>query len=190
MTKEILKLTATLLGLDDVITYLSDNETSTPSQETQNKINELLAYLNYVTREVTKEYYPLSHSEIVFSDDQCQIHFNKLSYKAISIKHIKNEYGLNVTFNLYPEFIKVGVPNKAYEIKYNFVPENITHIDQQLNLPIGLDYFVLCYGVASEYALAKLLYNEAEMWESKFKNSLENIKSRIGERRFFARRLK
>ncbi len=189
MTKEILKLSATLLGLDDVVNYLSDTSQEI-SQEVATKINELLVFTNYVLREVTKDYYPLSYEEKVDSNDQCQILFSKLSKNAISIKDIKNMSNLSVTFNLYPDYIKVGSPNNSYKIFYNYVPECIQDMSQDITLPLGLDYFIICYGVASEYALSKLLYNEADMWETKFKNSLENIKSRVGERRFCARRLK
>lgn len=192
MTKEIIKLTATLLGLDDVVNYLlNENTTETePLDEVATKINDLLVFTNYVIREVTKDYYPLSYEEKVSSDNQCQIYYNTLSKNAIAIKDIKNNSNLSVTFNLYPDYIKVGSPNSVYKIFYNYVPECLQSINQEISLPMGLDYFIICYGVASEYALSKLLYNEAEMWETKFKNSLENIKSRVGERRFFARRLK
>lgn len=190
MTKEILKLSATLLGLEDVVTFLNQSSNDTPNTEILEKINELIVFTNYIVREVTKDYYPLSYDEKVRSDDQCQIYFNKLSKNAIAIKDIKNDSKLSVTFNLYPEYIKVGSPNANYSILYNYVPECIQSYSQPFTLPLGLDYFVICYGVASEYALSKLLYGEADMWESKFKNALENIKSRVGERRFLARRLK
>lgn len=189
MTKDVLKLSATLLGLDDVIEYLNDS-TKTPSQDTQNKIDDLIVYLNYVVREVTKEYFPMQHMEVVSSDNQCQIFFTNLSKIAISIKDIKNSMGDSVTFNLYPEFIKVGNQNTNYLIEYNYIPNPIKSVNDSLALPFGLEYFVICYGIASEYSLSRLLYSEAEMWEGKFKNALRYSKSRIGERRFLARRLK
>ena len=189
MTKDILKLSATFLGLDEVVEYLNTPNT-TPNQEVSEKLNQLLVYTNYIIREITKEYYPLSTSELLLSDDNCQIYYTNFQEQPIGIKDIKNTSNLSVTFNLYPEYVKVGTPNSEYLVKYNFIPKPIKTIDQNFNLPIGLDYFIISYGVASEYCLSKLLYNEAELWESKFKNSLERIKSRIGDRRFYARRLK
>lgn len=188
MTKDILKLSATLLGLDDVIEHLKSG--SSVSQETQNKIDDLITYLNYTLREITKEYFPLKHTEITKSDNQCQIFFTNLSETAISIKDIKDQFGNSVTFNLYPEFIKLGFPNSNYTIEYNYVPKSVKNINDTLTLPLGLEMFSVCYGIASEYALSRLLYSEAEMWESKFKNSLQFCKNKLGERRFYARRLK
>lgn len=190
MTKDIIKLSATLLGLDDVVKYLSDDNYEQVDAETQEKINQLIVYLNYCIREITKEYLPLKHSQTVKSDNQCQIYFNDFEQSPISILDIKNGCGLSVTFNLYPEFAKVGVPDNNYYITYNYVPKPIHSLTDKLVLPLGLDYFVVAYGVASEYALSKLQYAEAELWESKFKKSLENIKSHTGEKRMFARRLK
>jgi len=189
MTKDIIKLSATLLGLDDVVNYLSSPEEQ-PSEIVSTKINELIVITNYCLRQIVKEYFSLNHKEIVCSDSNCQIEYKNLSKTPISILDIKNNANLSVTFNLYPEFIKVGTPNSNYLISYNWLPNNIESINQEITLPFGLDYYILCYGVASEYSLSKLLYSEAEMWESKFKNALSSLKNLKGERRFFARRLK
>lgn len=188
MTKDIIKLSATFLGLTDVLDYLK-NPVITLSTETENKIEDLILFTNYVVREITKNYMPLLTEEEATSNKSCEIHFTNLSKNAIAIKNIKNGLGQKVTFNLYPTFIKVGFPETKYMITYNYTPEKIQNIDQTLELPFGLGSEIVAYGVASEYALSKLLYNEADMWESKFKNSLENIKVKAGDRRFFARRL-
>lgn len=189
MTKDILKLSATLLGLDDVYTYLS-SETNQVSPEINKKIDDLIVYLNYILREITKEYYPLKHKEKLISSNQCEIFYNTFSFQPLAIKDIKNHFNDSVTFNIYPEYLKVGKPNEEYIVEYNYYPNQIKNVNDRLNLPIGLEPFIICYGIASEFALSRLLYSEAEMWEGKFKNSLDNFKSRIGERRFFARRLK
>ena len=190
MTKDIIKLSALLLGLDDVVDYISANQPEAPSKQTQEKIDMLITYLNYILREITKEYYPLYHSEVISSDHQCQIKYTSFTYTPNSIKDIKNSQGDSVTFNLYPEFAKVGFPNANYLVEYSYSPNKISNLFNHLALPIGLEYFIICYGIASEYALSQLLYSEAEMWESKFRNGLKSFKSNKGERRFFARRLK
>lgn len=188
MTKDIIQLSALFLGLTDVNDYLKQPET-TPSSDTLDKLEDLLLFTNYVLREVTKNYYPLTTEETLYSNNQCEIEYSSLSKTAIAIKGLVNQTGHSVTFNLYPNYIKVGTPNSKYKITYNYTPNKIKTINEPLTLPLGLDYVVISYGVASEYALSRLLYSEADMWESKFKNALENIKSRSGDRRFFARRL-
>lgn len=188
MTKDIIKLSATFLGLTDVLDYIK-NPSTQPSTEVSNKIEDLLLFTNYILREITKSYFPLLCEEEVTSSTSCEIPFSSLSQSAVAIKSIKNGLGQKVTFNLYPNFIKVGTPSSKYMVSYNYVPEKIQTIDQALELPLGLGYEVVAYGVASEYALSKLLYSEADMWESRFKNSLENVKNRAGDRRFFSRRL-
>ena len=188
MIKDIIKLSATFLGLSDVIEYLKDTS-NTPSNETTEKIEDLILFTNYVIREITKSYFPLSHTEETISNESCEINFSSLSKTAIAIKSIKNSLNQSVTFNLYPNFIKVGFPLSKYTITYNYIPAKIQNLEDSLDLPLGLGFETISYGVASEYALSRLLYNEADMWESKFKNSLENIKSRHGERKFYSRRL-
>ncbi len=170
MTKEILKLTATFLGLEEVSNYLSSEEETEPSEEVKNQINQLIIFMNYVIREIAKDYFPLNFKETISSDQEGKIFYNKLKKTAIRIKDIKNFLDLSCHFEI--------------------VPKNINNITEEVELPFGVDYFIVCFGVASEYLSSKGLYEEAEMWESKFLSELKSIKHIHGERRFFARRLK
>lgn len=190
MTKEILKLSATFLGLDQTAEYLSSDKSQEPSDEVKQQINQLIIFMNYVIREITKDFFPLVQKETITSDQDGKIHFSKLKRKATQIKDVKNFLDLSCHFEIFPEFLKVENPNTEYKVFYAFSPKNVQTLDDEIELPFGIDYFVICFGIASEYALVNGLNDEAEMWESKFKAELKSIKSRTGERRFFARRLK
>ncbi len=190
MTQDIIKLSATFLGLDDVVTYLSITSDDSPSDEVAAKINQLIIFTNYIVREITREYYPLKHEETVTSSDEGVISFTSLSKSAVAIKDVKNCLGLSVKYSIYPEFINVDNANAKYNVFYNYAPEAIESIEDDIELPFGLDYFIVCYGIASEYALSKGLYEEANMWESKFINSLKNLNTRYTEKRFKCKRLK
>lgn len=190
MTKDILKLTSTFLHLDDTLAYLSSSKNEEPTDEVKNQINQLLIFMNYVIREITKDYFPLYSKETISSDQDGKIYFNKLGRTAIRIKDVKNFLDLSCHFEIYPEYLKLENANTEYKIFYSYVPKTIKTIDEEAELPFGLDYFIVCYGIASEFASSCGLYEEAEMWESKFLSALKSVKSQIGERRFFARRLK
>ena len=68
MTKEILKLTATFLGLEEVSNYHSSEEETEPGEEVKNQINQLIIFMNYVIREIAKDYFPLNFKETISSD--------------------------------------------------------------------------------------------------------------------------
>ena len=189
MTKDILKLSAIFLGLQDVLDYIENPSADNVDNQTLNDFNLLLTFINYISREVTKDYFKLSHQEKISSNNQCEIPYENLSKLAISINFIEDD-NYRCTFNLYPNYIKVGKPNTEYQINYNYIPSPITSIDDTLTLPLGLDSFVIAYGVACEFATVKQLYNEANMWESMFKNSLKNLKPKFKERFFKTRKLK
>ena len=190
MTKEILKLASTFLGLEDVCEFLSSDSQAEPSEEVQKQINQLLIFMNYVLREITKDYYPLSNKETIYSNNEGKILYSNLQRKAICIKDIKNMIDLSCHFQIFPEYVKVENANAEYKVFYNYIPASISTISDPTELPFGIDYFIVCYGIASEFALSKGLYEEAKMWESKFVSALRSIKPRMHERRFFARRLK
>lgn len=190
MTKEILKLTSTFLGLDKTTEYLASDQTREPDDETKQQINQLLIFMNYVLREITKNYFPLSQKETISSDQEGKIYFSKLKRTATQIKDVKNFLDLSCHFEIFPEFLKVDNPNTEYKVSYSFAPKTVQSINDEVELPFGVDYFVVCFGIASEFALLKGLYEESQMWESKFNSELKSLKSRTGERRFFSRRLK
>lgn len=190
MTNEILKLSATFLGLDQTVEYLSSDKSQEPSDEVKQQINQLTIFMNYVLREITKEHFPLVQKETVTSDQDGKIYFSKFKRNATQIKDVKNFLDLSCHFEIFPDFLKVENPNTEYKVFYAYSPKTILNLDDEIEIPFGVDYFVICFGIASEFALVKGLYDEAEMWESKFKAELKAIKSRTGERRFFSRRLK
>lgn len=185
MTKEILLLTLTLLGFDETRQALEQGELM---GEDAKRVNELLAYTNYVVREVTTKFCPLYECITLKSDDKCQIYYKDFDNEPIAIKWVKDRF--NETFNLYPEYIKVGKPENQYRICYEYTPKTAKTIDDEVHLPLGISFQTICYGVASEYTLSKLLYDEAAMWQDKFKNSLESTAMHLPERRFKARKLK
>ena len=189
MTNNIIKLTSTFLGLDDVLTYLTDTS-ATPTAEVTTTINQLIVFTNYVMREITRDYFPLKTSETVTSDENAVVNFEDLTHTITAVNDIKNCTGLSVRYTLYPDYIKLDNPNQQYTIFYNYCPDAVSSMQDTLSLPLGLDYFVVCYGVASEYCLSKGLYEEAGMWENRFINSLKSINGKFGEKRFKTRRLK
>ena len=189
MTKNILKLTSTFLGLDDVTAFLADTS-QTPSAEVTTTINQLIIFINYVMREIARDHFPLKESETVSSNENKIINFSSLSKTITAIHDAKNSVGLSTKYTVYPDHLLMENANAAYTIYYSYCPATISTVNDALKLPLGLDYFVVCYGVASEYTFSKGLYEEASMWENRFLNSLKTVSGKIGERRFKSRRLK
>ena len=181
MTKEIIKLTLTILGLDDVLDYLN-SESEIKNIEYETKLSKMIVLLNYVLRLINKEYFTLSASENLVTDSEGNIDYKLLGHTPVRILDVKNELLLDK--------LNLERPNATYKVFYNYVLDPITSIDEDVTLPIGLDYATVSYGVASEWAITNLMYDEANMLNSKFLNMLETNKSQVGERRFKARRLK
>lgn len=187
MTKEILRLTATLLGLGDVIKYIDEEN---GDEQAEAKVDELIFHLNKVVREITGAFYPLTNEELLISNKDAEIDFATFSKTPCKIREVINRIGLGVDFQMGLSGVKVGLANYCYKVKYNYLPEPVTKLSDPLNLPIGLEAYIVCYGIAEEYALSRLLYDEAQMWRAKYVNSLDKLINRISEKRFAARKLK
>ncbi len=184
MLKEIIKNTLMLLGreseLEEVETKTEDNF----SESTKKMVNSLIKITNLVLSDITRDVSKLSGEAEVVSDDQCQIFYKDFGKKVTGVKSVKHGI-VPVTFNLYPEYIKVGKPNLNYTVEFHYENNKAIKLDDEIVLPICVTASAVSYGVASEYASIHLLYDECNMWEQKYIRAMENIRAKSGERKTF-----
>lgn len=196
MLKDLIYAVASYLRMDDVCDYLdslNQEETGiivTDSETflTEPKEIKLLTNLtNLVLGQILREYMPLYTEEIVSSNANCEISFSSFSKKVNQIINVSFVDGLNSTFRIFPEYIKVGSPQEKYVVKYSYLPEEITNFNAPIEKPISLSENTIALGVCAEYCLIEMLYDEADMWEAKFKESLQNTIRKLREKRLPSR---
>lgn len=184
MLKEIIKNTLMLLGREDELLEVETLTQDEFSESTKKIVSSLIKITTLVLSDITREVARLSSEVQVASDENCQINYKDLGKKVIGIKGVK--LGLfPVTFNLYPEYIKVGKPNTIYTVDFHYENARCESIEDKIELPISITSSAVSYGVASEYASIHLLYDECNMWEQKFVRAMENVRARSGERKAF-----
>ena len=173
---------AELLGLN---AFDEASETA-PTISQQADIDLFVQCFNYVYKEIASGYFPLLEKEkVVFKDNK--FYFKDLSKQIIFVKKI-SKGNKKLKFYLYPEYIECETDSA--EIVYAYLPNDFVLTDE-VNLFGGKVLSqVMAYGVAREYCLIMGNYSDADVWENRFKNSLENIASKkmnvvIPKRRFF-----
>lgn len=184
MLKEIIKNTLMLLGREAELEEVETKNESEFSPQTKKMVTSLIKITNLVLSDITREVARLSGASKVTSDENCQIYYKNFDRKLIGIKSVK--HGIcPVTFNLYPEYIKVGSPNTEYIVEFHFENPKCESLEDEIFLPLAVTSSAVSYGVASEYASIHLLYDECNMWEQKFVRAMENIRDKCGERKAF-----
>ncbi len=160
--KDCLLLSAELLGLNDAITDL--NSGISTSEETQR----LLRCFQLVQSELALDYLPL------FAEDEVEtetgaVFFSELTYPPVRILKITDNVGGELDFTLFPEYVKTAVGK--VKVRYTYAPTEKT-LDDECDFALGVSARLVAYGVASEYALAVGLYEEANVWEKKYKDAI------------------
>lgn len=171
MLNDLLMIVATYLGLDDVNSYIdavnSEEEATAPQS-----LNLLINLANLTIGRITRDYMPLYTEEIISSDSNCQINFSAFSKALVQIKAVSTLDGIHSTFRCFPSFIKVGYPSRQYLVKYSYAPEELEDLEDAIEKPYNLATETIAYGVCFEYCLVNELYQEADMWEERFKEAI------------------
>lgn len=180
--KEILLAAAGKLGiLDEVEAYLSNNSTDA---EAQAKAIDLLRCFNLVENEVALDYLPLLAEEEMESD-MGVMYYSSLSREAVRVLGVRDEWGNEVPFTLFPEYLKTQ-PNKVL-VRYTYLPKEKTFKDKS-DFTLNASVHLFAYGVAAEYALANGMFEEAAVWDKKYKDAIKAAYCSKPPRRIRSRR--
>ena len=171
MLRDLIYLSSFYLNLDEVTDYLNSLTDETPLTK-PNDVDKLIGLANLTIRKVVREFAPLYSEENCSSNSNCEISYSSLTNDVCNIKSVSTPDGLNSTFRVFPEYIKVGRPNNAYSVCYSFYPTELTELSDNLVLPVGVTKEAISFGMCAEYLTISGMFDEADMFEAKFKESL------------------
>ena len=178
--KKILKGACSVVDLDDISVALDGSEFS---QSQQKIIDKLLKHFNAIQNEIATEFFLQKHTEEI--DAEQRINFSDLSKDILKVLSLKDRFGENIPFKLFPDHIKFC--GRASEITYAYIPEdNVLTDSANVNIPTR----IYAFGIAREFYLNEGLVDKANLFEDKFKNALDSFFSskrflKIPERRWF-----
>ncbi len=176
--KDILVLVCEFIGERELKEKISSQEEVSFTVREQEKINTLVDCFNLVNQEIASDYLPFLTKEEVGGENI--INFSSLSKAMINIYEIKNRFGFNLKFKLFPNYVEVE--GKPKSIVYSFLPADCS-ISSTVEMFCGLTARVYAYGIASEYLLIDGISEDAEIWEERFKESLFVLSRKRGEHR-------
>lgn len=165
---DIIKISATYLGKEEVINLLEGNFTDDCDQAKKD-INLLINCVNLVIEQLSSEYVPFRKEEKIYTSDGT-IYYKNLSERILEVCFVTNSLGEKVNFKVYPEYVKTA---KGYVvIEYQYMPKPLTKSSEVFFSNNKLTERIIAYGVASEYALIENRFEESNMWDERFKQSL------------------
>lgn len=178
--REIMKTTAILLQMDSLLSsnYFTNGTTSTQEQATQ--VTALTTCFNLVNNIIATEYMPL------LAEAACTVTDGRINYSDITTEHnifnikkVRSTDGDTLTFSCFPTYLKTQ--GKKVIVTYAYYPKTLIPTDEANTFGIQLSSRVYSYGMACEYCFMNGLYDEANMWDKRFKDALKGAIRRLAE---------
>ena len=171
--KEIIRITALLLGRENVINYLDGNYNEEQvGADCFRTVNTLTDLANLVINELCATYIPMVKVEDVKAIDG-RVYYKDLTERAIKIRAVYGADGRELDYTTTAEYIYINYPEVAVE--YNYVPENygleqsIGYTDKDISAR------VIANGVAAEFCITEGRFDEAVTFHKRYIDMLSDI---------------
>jgi hypothetical protein len=151
--KEIVDIASFYLGLDE-----DDAEARAA----------LLRCANLVLNEIVCDYFPL-RGETAAASVNGVVRFDALAERVLEIVSVESN-GVRVKFKCFPGYLKAECSGTV-KVNFSYVPEDRGENDDA-DVPEKIAPRLTAYGAAAEYCLLRGMFEEAVIWEKRFRDSL------------------
>ena len=162
--KEVLLTAAFELGMADGVQAYLDGTSQAGKADTER----LLTCYNLVENELALDYLPVTAEDEVLTDTGV-VYFTELAKRVVRIVRIVDAWGNETPFTLFPEYVKTQ-PGKV-KIAYTYVP-NEKELDGECEHTRYVSAGLMAYGIAAVYSLACGLFEDAAVWDKKYKDAI------------------
>jgi hypothetical protein len=163
---KILCAAAKMLGIGaEVQSYFEDDE-----YNCERESETLLQCYNLVEKELALDYFPLKAEDTLLSFTG-RVEFSKLAHAPVRILEVRNDKGEKQDFELFPAYLMTN--DGPLTVKYSYTPEEKGAFDEcEYAGPVSETMFL--YGTLAQYALTQGMYEEAVVWDKKYKKAIED----------------
>ena len=179
LVKDIIKLACEFIGLETVKAGIESNNLT---EEDELVCDSLVNLFNLINDEITSEYIPIYRKERVKCND-FKVNYSSLKEEPLQIISVKDIYGRKIRFKAFEDHI-VAIASMV-EIIYTVKSERL-EIDDEISS--SLPERVYAYGIVREYYFLQTMFDDADVWEERFKNSLQVLQRRKSETTMARRR--
>ncbi len=128
----------------------------------------LLRCFNLVESELAYDYLPLYAEEVV-ETKWGVVQYAELSRAVVRVVKVEDEWGNISSFRLFPKYLKTQ--GGVVKIRYAYAPES-KGLDGESDYGAQISARLLAYGIAAEYALASGQFEDAAIWDKKYKDAI------------------
>lgn len=170
--KDVLKITATYLGRERVLTALDQMQNNGEETDGLSVINDLTRLANLVINELSLSYIPMEKTEKVTAKDN-KIYYSTLTETAIKILDVSDLSGREINAYHHHEYLEV-VESEVF-VRYTYIPTNYGLTDVVGYSEKEVPARVIAYGVTAEYCLIIHAFDESVMWHKRYMDAISDI---------------
>lgn len=170
--KEIIKQAATLLGRDDLVSFVETPSGQVPNTMYIGEINKTVNLTNMVIKEFALSYVPMKCSETQTAENG-KVYYSSLTHKPSKIIKVTNAEDTLTDFALMTEYI--DVKDDVVTVEYEFMPPDYAYNDTVDYDSGEVPVYILALGVAAEFCLTINWFSEAVMWHDRYLNEAQKL---------------
>lgn len=177
--KEIIKNVCIYLGKEELLnSSFFETDGKELSKEQTKDINKMVECINYIMEELATEYLPLVKTKQIKMTSGA-IDLKDIDENLMEIISVKSLSGRTLRYTITDN--KMICLATKVEINYKVYPEKLDINSTIENFGGRVSARIISYGVASEYCFLEMLYDDATLWESRYKNALLIASRKKGE---------
>ena len=175
---DVLETASLYLGYrEELDYYFNEDNSTTPSDEVQNKFSSLLKALNLTIEEIATEFKPM-YTEETLTFELGKASLENLTQKVNKIVCVKNKNTF-YKFSVENGYIVCDGVSGERTVKYSFIPEELTETDDVV-FDEEISEKTLALGVCMEFMFLTNAFDEVSVWEDRFYKSLKNSLRNVG----------
>ena len=178
--KDAIVLTAELLEIQERVNDSINGSNSIGDGDVEN----LLRCFNLIENELALDYLPLYQEEEIDTKTGA-VYFSELRSSPVRIMRVEDEWGNSCPFKLFPDYLKTQAGKIV--VRYSYLPKEKT-INEQSDFVLQVSTRLFAYGMASEYTLSCGRFEEAVIWDKKYKDAISATYKSNPSRKIKARR--
>ncbi len=136
------------------------------------RLSTLVKCANLVVNELCTEYLPIIYTQKMTPSNDCIIGYDAFDKELYQIRSIKDCQGANVKYRYLPSGIEVYSTLFPLAVDYAVVPTKCEFFDSVTLGTTQLTERIIAYGVCAEYCLLSGMYEESQIWDKRYRDSL------------------
>lgn len=137
--------------------------------EEADTVNTLLYCFNAVEDEIARRYIPL-HAEETINSANGRFLFASFDKTPVRIKRVTSD-GKDIEYQIFPSYLQANAKTITVEFEYSPAKKTISDYSDYWSGEAG-EYMFAC-GMTAEYCLLNGEIEAAEVWESKYRQSID-----------------